>query len=158
MQTSYSLRQTEAVAGQLADSGPAEVYSYPAAEAIPAGRVCVLVDGKLELPQDTTLANVVGVSLYNATAPAGGYVAGDSVPCVRRGRVFVEFTGTGATAFEAVKVKHASTDGDSQVQHRGKTSDAAADTDAGQETTVISGALFRGPGPSGLALLELNLP
>lgn len=159
-QTSYTTDLTAAISGMLADNGPKEIDAKPAAEVIPPGRgVTLKSDGTVELPKDAALANLFGVSVYRSSAPPGGYQIGDMVPILRKGRIWADFTGTGATELEQMKLRHASTDGASQAQHRGKFTDAAADVDAGEEVTAIptTGVVSRG-GATGLVKLELNLP
>jgi hypothetical protein len=81
------------------------------------------------------------------------------VPVLRKGRIWTVWTGTTRVDMVAPKIRHASTDGDSQAQHRGKVTDAAVDTDAGQENSAApDGVLMGNQGMSGAIVLELNLP
>lgn len=158
-QTTYADAPTIALAGMLADSGNYDISSYPAAEDIPPGRLCeIKSDGTIELPKGTTLGNPAGVSCYLSMSPPGGYKAGDMVPCVRKGRVWADFTGTGATDGEAVKVRHASDDSNSEAQHRGKFTDAAASVTVGQEKSAFSRAVFRQGISTTLAKVDVNFP
>lgn len=159
-QTSYAASPTIAVAGMLADTGDKDIASYPAAEVIPAGRVCVLKsDGTCELPKNegalpTSGAGApIGVSCYLSASPPGGYQIGDMVPLVRKGRVWAEFEGTGATDLEVMNVRHSST----VATHRGKVTDAATSTSEGVEISALPRTVAR-KGTTGLALVEVNLP
>lgn len=159
-QTTYADAPTSALAGMLADSGPKDIASYPASEVIPPGRVCVLKsDGTCELPKNTGAMPTsgagapIGISTYLSMAPPGGYQIGDMVPLVRKGRVWAEFTGTGASDLEVMNVSHSST----TATHRGKVTDAATATTAGSEVSALPTAVAR-KGITGLALVEINLP
>jgi hypothetical protein len=164
MQTSYTTDLTAAVAGMLADNGPQEIGSAPAAEAIPFGcAVVIKSDGTVELPKNTGAlpatgaGSLVGVSIYKNHVPAGGYAAGDMVPFLRKGRIWARFTGTAATYNEAMQIRHASDNSNSELAHRGTFTDAAASTTVGQEKTAFSKGIAR-DGLTGLALMDLNLP
>lgn len=158
-QLTYGLDHVVATPGQIGDaSNAAEYTSFPASEAIPFGRFVEVPAGgtTCRLPQGTgqEINGLVGVSVYRDAMPPGGYQIGDEVTILRRGRIWVEFNGTGATELEDARVKHSST----IVTHRGKATDAAAD---GTATTEISGVngKFRGANSlSTVALVEINLP
>jgi hypothetical protein len=161
-QTSYSLAPAVALAGMLADHGDKEITSRPAAEVIPPGRAVVIKsDGTVELPKTAGAAipasgtgSLLGIAFYENYAPAGGYQIGDMVPILRKGRVWVDFSGTLATDNEAVNISHSSTvDTD-----RGKFTDAATSTTAGSEITAFSKGIARGNAGAALACVEINLP
>lgn len=163
-QTVYTLDHAVAYAGQIADVWLAQdLTSFPASEVIPAGRMCEVTAGKARLAQSTTQdvvagVGVGGVSVYNAMAIAGGYQIGDMVPLLRKGRIWVDFVGTGATELEDAKYKHSST----VATDRGKFTDAASDATATTEVSSIVGKFRDRPaGPGGspaIACVELNLP
>lgn len=166
-QTTYSNDLTEALAGMLADSnGAEEITSRAASEAIPAGRACVLdAGGTVSLPKTATAVlptsgtgSLVGISVYTSASPAGGYQIGDMVPLVKRGRVWADFTGTGATENETMQICHASDDSNSELANRGKFSDAAASTTAGHEKTAQTRLRALGGISTTLAKIEINLP
>lgn len=163
-QTSYTLDHAVAYAGQIADVWLAQdLTSFPASEVIPAGRMCEVTAGKARLAQSTTQdvvagVGVGGVSVYNAMAIAGGYQIGDMVPLLRKGRIWVDFVGTGATELEDAKYKHFSV----TATDRGKFTDAASAAGADAEVSSIVGKFRDRPaGPGGspaIACVELNLP
>lgn len=147
-----------AVAGMIADQNErAEITSYPASELIPAGRACELqADGTLKLPQSTTLGNVKGVSIYQASRPPIAYQIGEMVPLMRRGRIWAEFTGSGATDGETLRIEHSTT----TATDRGKFTDKAISAVAGTEVDAFAKGECRGgqATPALLALVDLNLP
>lgn len=159
-QTTFSNDPTVALAGMLADAEHVEVIHAIAAEEIPAGRLVVLnTDGKVELPQDTTLTKVMGVALYQSLKPPGAYAAGDSVPVMRRGKAWVTVSGTAPGDYVAANVRHASDDTNGEATDRGKLCITATSIVAGEEISALSGALLmKGASVSGLAVLELNIP
>ena len=164
-QTSYTLYHSAATAGQVverADGYRGTRGRYECSETLSFGRLVELhSDGKLRPPQATTLGKVIGGIAYNPSLPPGGYKAGeDIVPAFRKGQMWLEYTGTAPAVEAKPNVCHASTDGASNAQHRGKLTGAAVDTDAGEEISA---------GPEGLvviavdaalslALCEFNLP
>jgi hypothetical protein len=154
-QTTYSTDLSAALPGMLADNGDKDIVSYPAAEDIPPGRQCVLnSDGKLELPQDTSYSKPVGVSCYLSAAPISLYKAGDMVPCVRRGRVWAETTGSAPGELVEANVNHSST----TATHRGKFTTSAVSASAGSEISDAGPVTFVKAGASGLAIAECNFP
>jgi hypothetical protein len=154
-QTSYTTDYTTALAGQLADAEHCEVVSYPCSEAIEAGRMVELhSDGKVRNPQGTTLTKPVGLALYQATKLPGGYAAGEVVAILRKGKAYAQITGTAPGELVAANVNHSST----TATDRGKLTTTATSATAGSEISAREGVLFVKAGPSGLGLVELNLP
>jgi hypothetical protein len=154
-QTTYSTDLSVALPGMLADNGDKDIVAYPSAEDIPPGRQCVLnSEGKLELPQDTSYAKPVGVSCYLSAAPISLYKAGDMVPCVRRGRVWAETTGSAPGQLVEANVNHSST----TATHRGKFTTSAVSASAGSEIADAGPVTFTKAGASGLAIVECNFP
>lgn len=159
-QTSYSLDSVAAIPGQLYDANlPGnDIVSYVAQEDIPAGRMLNLrTDGRVELTKSASLGVVAGFSIYKpfqkATAigaPGFTYKAGEVVPVMRKGRVYVELTGAAPTAGVALNVN----------------SNATAAADLGKMTITAAGAnifataavCFSPGSVSGLAVAELNIP
>ncbi len=151
-QTSYSLDNVAAIAGQVVTKGVV-CGKYVASEEIPAGRFVELhTDGKLRLPQGTSLAKVVGVSVYRGSKEPGAWAVDDYVPVLRSGQIWVDSTATTIADLAACNVRHSST----TATHRGKVTDAATSAVAGAEISDPGPALFYGSGPSGLALVELD--
>lgn len=162
MQTTYSRELAKAVPGLMSKDPGSFVVSYPAAEDIPPGRIVVLnSDDEVELPQDTTFAKPAGVSVFSPTnqqaaIPAGGFVykAGDMVPCLRRGRVYVETQGGSPAALTQANVNHSST----VATHRGKVSASATSAGAGTEISEPGPVNYVEAGPSGMWLVEVAFP
>lgn len=158
-QLTYPLTRSVAVAGMLADGwNGQDITSFPALEVIEAGRAVevVVASGGVRLPASTgdVLPLLAGVAVYKDTSPPGGYQIGDMVPVLRKGRVWAQFSGTGATELEDARVYHSST----IATNRGKFTDAAADATATTEVST-NVAKFRGKSNSAtLALVDLNLP
>jgi hypothetical protein len=157
-QSSYDLDNTAALAGQVVEKGRV-VGRYQAAEEIPAGRFVVLnADGKLELPQDTALGKVVGVSMYRSSREPEAWQADDYVPVLRAGTIWVESTASTPADLASANVRHSST----ISTHRGKVTDAATSAGAGTEISDPGPVLFydvdSAEVPSGLALVELAFP
>jgi hypothetical protein len=153
-QTTYNLDPVAALAGQAVDLHR-KCGKYQAAEEIPPGRFVVLnSDGKLELPQDTSLGKVVGVSLYRSAKEPGAWAVDDYVPVLRSGTVWCESSASSIEDLASANVRHSST----ISTHRGKVTDAATSAGAGVEISDPGPVLFYGSGPSGLALVELSFP
>jgi hypothetical protein len=155
-QTSYGYApDAEAVPGQLADNSSADVVSRIASGTIPFG--CLVEeasDGTVSVPSGTSLGKVGGIALFDTTHARDGWVAGEAVPVLRRGRVYTAFSGGTQTNLTAAKVNHSST----IATHRGKLCAGAADTDAGEEVTALTGVVFiRSTGETDLALVEVSL-
>lgn len=164
-QTVYNQDRAVAVAGQRGDAYLGEdVTGFPAGEVIPAGRMCEVVSGLLRLAQSTgdgSTDALAGISLYDGFQNyQGAYQIGDMVPCLRKGRVWVDVssTMTGATELEIAKYTHSST----IATDRGKFTDAAASASAGVEIATFSGKFRNRPagatGATGLVQVEINLP
>lgn len=163
-QTSYSLDPSVALAGMLADGGPNDIVSYPASEVIEPGRAVVLdAAGTVSLPKNTGAlpasgnGSLKGVAIYVDARGPGAYQVGEMVPLLRKGRIWAQFAGTGATDNELMQVRHASDDSNSELQHRGKFTDAAASTTVGQEKTAFAKGIALG-GDTNLVKLEVNFP
>lgn len=128
MQTNFSINPPIGLPGMRFDNGPHEVRAFPAKVAIPFGVLCeftTLADGVTRAVQPVQdagtagsfLPNLAGISEYDAmreqgyaaggTIGQGYYKAGEMVPCVRRGRMFVAFSGSGTwPEYAAVRVQH----------------------------------------------------
>ncbi len=163
-QTSYSLDPSVAIAGMLADGTEPDVTSYPASEVIEAGRAVVLdAGGTVSLPKNTGAlpangnGSLKGVAIYVSARGPGAYQIGEMVPILRKGRIWAQFAGTGPTDQEAMQVRHASDDSNSELQHRGKFTDAAASTTVGQEKTAFTKGISLG-GDTSLVKLDVNFP
>ncbi len=155
-QTTYNLDHVAAVAGQAVEMGRV-CGMYRAAEEIPAGRFVVLnSSGELELPQDTALGKVVGVSMYRSSKEPGPWAVGDFVPVLRAGTIWCESSASSADALASANVRHSST----IATHRGKVTDAATSGSSGVEISDPGPVLFYDveSGPSGLVLVELAFP
>lgn len=158
-QTSYALAPGFAMTGQPVVIK--DVTHYPASEAIPFGRFVELDDGQVRLPQATTLGKIVGVAMYENTrvqavgGGSAGYAAGEMVPILRQGQIFVDWTGTTLVDKGAPKIRHSST----TSTHRGKVTDASATDTAGSEISASpDGVLMGRRGNSSMILVEVNLP
>jgi hypothetical protein len=172
-QTTYALDSNPGLPGMVQDgSDVQEVVSYPAAEAIPFGRMLELDSGgtKVQLAQGTgqQIAKPVGVSVYDATKMPGdatlaglgyssGYSVGDLVKVLRKGRIYAEFSGTTDAALATANVYHSST----IATNRGKFTDVAGAAGAGVEVADAVGSKFVKPvnaTVAGLCIVEINLP
>lgn len=155
-QSTYSLDPAAATAGQVVQRG-AMRGRYECSEDLPAGRLAEYhTDGKLRLPQGTTLTRPMGGVPYNPSIAPGGYTAGtEMVPVLRRGQMWVEYAGTTPSAETAVNVMHSST----TATNRGKVTASATSTSAGSEITAVAGLIcVKVDTATGLALVEFNLP
>lgn len=159
IQTTYAAGITAALEGQIADSGRTDVTSKVAHESITAGRFTARqANGRVKLPtQATDITGGVAegfAALDTAREGALGtggsapWVAGDVVPVLRKGRIYV----VPETAFnegEAVHVRYGG------VGDKGAVRNAAV----ASETAILPSAVFRNSGSaSGLAIVEINLP
>lgn len=159
-QLTYSRDRAKAVPGLVSKDAAYFIVSYAAAEAIPPGRLVVLnSDGKVELPQDTSLAKPAGVSCFSPTnqqtaIPAAGfsYAAGDMVPVLRKGRIYADVQGGSPAALTPANMNHSST----TATHRGKFSASATANTAGSEISKAGPAMFVEAGPSGVWLMEVD--
>lgn len=159
IQTAYPGSIPVALEGQIADNSNDDVTSKVAHESITAGRfVARQANGRVKLPAaatDVTSGAAEGFAVLD-TAREGAYgtggsapwVAGDVVPVLRKGRIYV----VPETAFnegEAVHVRYAG------VGNAGAVRNAAV----ASETAILPSAVFRNSGSaSGLAIVEINLP
>lgn len=166
-QTSYSLKPGLAMPGQLYDTGPVDIVSYRATENIPFGSAVEIDDSDdtVSLPKDTTLGKIAGVARrVEGKTTTEGWLEGEMVAVVRKGRIYARLTASGTEGVSldpVVAIAHASTDGSGLAAQRGSFNSDAADTDAGQENTVLTQGgvmFFKAVGVAGLCLLELNLP
>jgi hypothetical protein len=163
-QTSYSLDHAAAIAGQLVDRGDGSRMRgrYVASEALNFGRILELhTDGKLRHPATAGAAGkLMGGCAYNASLPptaAGvyGYQADDVVPVLRKGQMWVEYTGTAPTVEKKASVMSSST----VATHRGKVTGDAENATAGTEIYGLEGAhVVKVDTALSLALVEFNLP
>lgn len=130
MQTTFNVSPPSGMPGMPFDNGFVDGRSFPALVAIPFGVLCELVlsNGNYfaQPLQDTGTAGsftpvLAGVSRYNAqrenalpnfsgSAGGGAYKAGEMVPFARRGRIWVQFDGTGTwPEYATPHVWHSST-------------------------------------------------
>jgi hypothetical protein len=122
---------------------------------IEAGRLVELhTDGKVRVPQGTSLTKPVGIAVYRDTDLPGGYPAGAMVTIMRKGRVYAQITGSAPGELVAANVNHSST----TATDRGKLTTTNTSTTAGSEISAREGLMFVKAGPSGLGLVELNFP
>lgn len=162
-QTAYALKPVTALPGQDMDPAMAgrHVESWVASEAIPFGCAVEFNSGKVRRPQQASTAlDFQGVALYSSAKEpdsGGGYVAGDLVPVMRKGRVACVWTGTTVVENAVPKVRHSST----IATNRGYFTDAAEDASAGTEIhNAPNGVRMRGTAvlETGLVEIELNVP
>lgn len=160
-QTSYSIDHAVAIAGQVVD-GRAQRGRYECSEDLNFGEFVELhTDGKLRRLQGTTLGKVIGVVPYNPSLPPGGYKAGDMMPAIlRRGTIWVKYSGTAPAVEVKPNIRHASTDGNSEAQYRGSVTATATSVTAGSEISAASEGIhvIKTDSASSLAMVELNLP
>lgn len=166
-QTSYSIDHAAAIAGQVVD-GYYESRKvrgrYEYSEDLNFGRILELhTDGELRHPQGTSLGKVMGGCMYNPVLPPGGYsLANDlgPVPVMRKGQMWVEYTGTAPTVEAKPNICHASTDGSGNAQHRGKVTGSATSATAGAEISAAPEGVvvIKVDTTLSLALVEFNLP
>ncbi len=153
-QTTYNLDPLKALAGQVVERGRV-CGKYVAAEELPPGRFVVLnSDEEWELPQDTSLGKVGGVTMYRSAKDPGPYAAGDQVPVLRAGTIWAESTASTSEPLTSANVRHSST----IATHRGKVTDDAVAAGAGVEISDPGPVLFYGSTETGLALIELAFP
>lgn len=177
-QTSYSLYPAQAVPGMLGDLQSNHILTFQAAETINPGRLLELASDGVSCQQiqrtsaNTNALSTVGLLGFavlktakdgignnNVVGSSGGavYNAGDTVPVLRKGSMFAEWSGTTQTAFAAPNVYHSST----IATNRGKLTDVAAASTAGSEINPAPGSIqLRGAltGSGSIALIEINLP
>lgn len=162
-QTSHPMDPDVALPGMVYGNGPQKIRRLIATEAIPFGRLVELdlsadANGeKCRLPQTATpVGKIMGVALFQETRDAGGYAIGDVVPVLVEGDVYVSFTGTTDSPEVVLKVRSASDDSNSEAQHRGKLTDAAASVVVGSEIYATKIPAIRTIADSALALVRLQ--
>jgi hypothetical protein len=154
--TSYSNDPSPAIAGMVVERVNMR-GRYENSEELFPGRLTELhSDGKLRLPQGTTLTKVVGAVPYISSYPTDGYEAGKNiVPQLRRGSMWVEYSGTAPAEEASVNVMHSST----IATHRGKVTASATSAVAGSEISAVEGLkCIRVDTTNSIALVEFNLP
>lgn len=148
-QTTYGQTHAVGYPGQIATSNPYDANTYVASEAILPGQF-VRVDsstGKVKVADGADL--IAGVAIYKALYPAGGYVAGDVVPVLCKGHVYVRLAASSTvTPGLALHIDTASTD-------KGAATSAAQD-DGNVE--VLAGGAFVRSVTSAIAEVVLNIP
>lgn len=160
MQTSYNVDMQVAVPGMLTGIGNRTIVSRVAYEEIPCGRfVRERADGTVELPSGDT-GTILGVAVKSdgleRSYPSGSapsYKAGELVPVIQRGTVYVAFSGGTDAALGTVNVKNdAATPAD-----KGKATGTA--TAAGTIRALGSNVRFvKDIASATLALVDLNMP
>ena len=157
-QTSYDLDLVRAVAGQIQERYPGGLRGkYEASEELPVGRIVERhTDGKLRLPQGTTLGSVQGGVPYIATKQTAPFGVNDGpVPTLKKGQEWIQYAGTAPTVEAACNVMHSST----TATDRGKVTGSATSATAGSEISALAGCRVLDVDTSlGLALIEFNLP
>jgi hypothetical protein len=170
MQTSHSLDPSVAgLAGDFYDTSCLqECVSAPASETIPFGVLVGLhTDGKAR--RWRTGDKVLGISKRRSTRESGLYAEGASadwklyeeVPCVRKGRVWMQFESNAVgVRLAAPNMWGPSTDGLSNAAKRGFATSRVVDVDAGEEVTAMTGMLFYKSvaATDVVCVVELNLP
>lgn len=165
-QTTYTNDNAIAIAGMIADtSDPHTIETFVNGEgsALPAGLlVTIKSDGTVELPKATssTVNAVVGVTVYDASAPPGGAAIGGLVQVMRKGKIWAQYHGTVPANFAAPNVMHASDNTGSELAFRGMVTATATSTSAGVEITALGGGILARDQDTAdtLVVLELNLP
>lgn len=177
-QTTYSLYPALAAPGQLGDMTDNHIVNFQAADTINPGRLLELASDGVSAQEiqrtsantnPLTLTGILGFSVLktmkegvgnsNVVGTAGGaqFLAGASVPVLRKGCMFAEWSGTTQTAFAVPNVYHSST----IALNRGKLTDATAASTTGAEinpapSSITTVAKLTGSG--NIALIEVNLP
>jgi hypothetical protein len=144
--SAVGLDTTAALPGMVACNAGKKVHHYIATEALPFGVVVELdpnTAGNVRLPKTASaVGKLAGVTMFDSVRQSGGYAAGDQVPVMRQGEIYVSFTGTTDAPLTAAKVRSASDDSNSEAQHRGKLTDASTSTTTGQEV-YLTKILFK---------------
>jgi hypothetical protein len=161
VQTTYQQDLSVAIAGMIADGDVSDLTSYAASEAIPYGRVVVVdAGGTCSLPKTagamptSGVGSPLGVSVYDSAGNPGGFQIGDMVPVLRRGKVWVEFTGTAAADNAALNVKNSST----IATDRGKLTDVATSVSVGVEISAMPRTVAKQLVGTTLVRVDINLP
>lgn len=156
-QTVYNLDHAAAIAGQVVEER-GNRGRYDCSEDLNFGRIVELhTDGKIRHPATATAAGkLLGAIKYAASLPPGGYTANSfQVPVLRRGQVWIEYTGTPPVVEAQAKVMSSST----VATHRGKVTGDAANATSGTEIYALEGAVtVKVDTTLSLALVEFNLP
>lgn len=151
VQTSADIHPGLATAGQAYDSGPYDIVSKIAAEAIPFGRyVTFTSEASCELPDSSNeiTQNLGGVAMRDPTKISGdGYAAGEAVAVMVRGRVWVP-TEEAVTYNDAVYARH--------TTGTATTIGAFRDDDDSAKAAIPVGARWF-KGGTDLAVLELGI-
>jgi hypothetical protein len=153
VQTTITNDPTIGAPGMLYDSeGQKDVVSCRAQEAIPFGAYVRIIGGECELADSSAevTADDGGVALHGHNVPTGvGYAAGDMVPVLRSGRVWVtteDAIANGAQPF----IRFTTNSGNVQGNWRG------ADADTARAVQKPGITMYRGNGAAGLAVVQLN--
>lgn len=157
MQTSFTVDPAIGLAGQIQDAGESSVKSFLAETDILPGRLVEVnpATGAIRYPASTALGRVAGIACFMSFAPPGGWKAGQQVPVLRQGRIFVEFSGGTQAPLLAANVNHSST----IATNRGKLSASATSVVAGSEVSAVGPAVFvKDTGSAALAIVEVNFP
>lgn len=156
VQTTMTVAPANGAAGMLYDDGPRDVITRIAAEAIPFGRlVCIASDGTVELPDSAGEVTGLdrGVALHDPTKPTGeGYAAGDPVPVLIAGKVWIEAeSGQTIAALTQPYVRHTAGAGEEKGMWR-------SDAD-GTDASLVAGAwMLHAATSGGLGVLVLAPP
>ena len=168
IQLSYLLDPPVATPGMMGNDGPSSVVSRGAQVNIGFGAALVqgTADGQCNLPASSgDIANLLGVSVYDASLPPAGwppgwpgaYGLGSTVRILRKGQIWVQVEES-VTPSSPVYVRFASDGGSFTVPG---TFRASPDVTGGLPTAgfIASGARYlTSASASGFALLDLNLP
>lgn len=158
MQTQINEYMAKGLAGQIADIGPTDIVTRinESESAVPFGVFVTKgsAEGTAVLPEaatDITGLTGLGVVLRSHTQPRGeGYAAGDPLPVIKKGRVWVPVEDVVEAETEAF-VRFVADAGEQQGAFR-------SDSD-GTDAVALPGAKFVTDALAGeLALLDLNLP
>lgn len=163
-QTSFTTFPVEALQGQLADCADKTIKSYRCTEDLAAGVfVERFTDGTIRAAQGTGSGlPIAGVTVLKtagaSTAPLSTNVshrAGDIVPVITKGSVWVAFTGGAPNPGDTLNIHHSST----VATNRGKATATAANSVAGTEIVVSTTARLDHLNTAGdLALVDLTIP
>ncbi len=172
-QLTYTLFPTQADPGMLADNTVNRIVSRVAAETIYPGRGLEKAtdSGAVQMVQQTsTTLNLVGFSvLLTAQRPGLGgdnngtnvggavYNVGDMVPVLKRGSMFVEWSGTTQVEGSSHNMYHSST----IATNRGKLTDVGTSAGAGTEIAACPSWVqlqAKLTGSGNIALVDVNAP
>ncbi len=168
-QTSYSLAASQACAGMEGPDahGKQKKLSKVCGEDIPFGRLLELSSDEAVLPQGAELGRLIGASAYKAAMEPEedtGYLDGEYANIVRRGQIWVKYTGTAPTAMSVPNISHNSDDDIENPavapEDRGTVTGDETSTDPGEEVSAAPNGVFclAVDTTLELALIELNLP